>query len=94
MPEIHLKEPGFTYSDLRHDKAYGSYKYLVNRTKSDRALKDKVFKITSNPKYYGHEKELSSMVYKSFDKKSKGSGINSIWNQQSDEIHKAIIKKI
>ena len=57
MPKIQLKELGFTCSAFQHDKAYGSYKDLVNRTKSDRVLKDKVFKITSNPKYDGYERE-------------------------------------
>ena len=93
IPEIRLKETGFTYSAFQHDKAYGSCKDLVNRTKSDRVLKDKVFKIKNNPKYDGYERKLPLMVYKSFDKNSKGSGINSISNQQSNEIHKPIIKK-
>ena len=34
------------------------------------------------------------MVYKFFDKKSKGSGINNLSNQQLlDELHKPIIRK-
>ena len=35
------------------------------------------------------------MIYKFFDKKfSKGSGINSVSNQQlADELHKAIVRK-
>ena len=34
------------------------------------------------------------MVYKLFDKKSKGSGIKSMSNQQfADELHKQIIRK-
>ena len=34
------------------------------------------------------------MMYKFFDKKSKGSGIKSLPNQQlADELHKPIIKK-
>ena len=34
------------------------------------------------------------MVYKFFDKKSKGSGIKSMSNQQlADELHKPIIRK-
>ena len=43
-------------------------------------MKDKAFKIASDPKYNGYQRGLSSMVYKFFDKKSallksKGSGI-------------------
>ena len=83
MPEIHLKQPSFTYSPcgpftknkerigkfmqtgntsfiykneldkayFKHDRAYGKTKDLVKRTQSDKVLKDKAFKIASNPKY-------------------------------------------
>ena len=50
-------------------------KDLVKRTQSDKVLKDKKFKIASNPKYDGYQRGLASMVYKFFDKKSEGSGI-------------------
>ena len=36
---------------FQHDMAYGKSKDLVKRTQSDKALKDKAFKIASNPKY-------------------------------------------
>ena len=39
------------------------------RTQSDKVLKDKAFKIASNPKYDGYQRVLASMVYKFFDKK-------------------------
>ena len=40
------------------------------------------------------KEELASMVYKVFDKKSKGSGIKSMSNQQlSNKLHKPIIRK-
>ena len=55
--------------------AYGKSKDLVKRTQSDKFLRDKAFKIASNPKYDGYQRGLASMVYKFFDKKSKGSGI-------------------
>ena len=69
---------------------------MVNkRTQSDKVLRDKDFKIASNPKYDGYESGLASMVYRCFDRKSaKGSGINSISNQQfTEELHKPIIRK-
>ena len=110
MPEIHLRQPGFTYSasgkftknkqriqkfmqtgDLRnvyknkldtacfqHDMAYGKYKDLEKRTQSDKVLKDKAFAIANNPKYYGCQRGLASMVYTFFDKKSKGSGNKNV----------------
>ena len=102
MPEMHLKQPGFTYSAcgpftknkeriekfmqtgntdfiykneldkacFQHDMAYGKTKDLVKRTQSDKVLKDKAFKIASDPKYDGYQRGLTSMVYKFFDKKS------------------------
>ena len=75
-------------------KAYGKYKDLTKRTESDKVSKDKAFKISSNPKYDGYEKGLASMVYKFFDKKSAGSGIIFMSNQQLvNELHKPIIRK-
>ena len=82
MPEMHLKQPSFTYSAcgpftknkeriekfmqtgntnfiykneldkacFQNDMAYGKTKDLVNRTQSDKVLKDKAFKIASDQK--------------------------------------------
>ena len=56
--------------------------------------KDKAFAIASNPKYDGYQRGLASMVYKFFDKKSKGTRINSMPNQHlPKELHKPIIWK-
>ena len=54
---------------FQHDVACGKYKNLPKRTESDIVLRDKAFKIASNPKYNGCERGLASMVYKFFDKK-------------------------
>ena len=107
MPEMHLKQPGFTYSAcapftkskqriqkfmqtgdtnyvykneldiawFQHDMAYGKYTDLEKRTQSGKVLKDKALTIANNPKYGGYKRGLASMVYKFFDKKSKGAGI-------------------
>ena len=57
-------------------------------------MKDKAFKIASNPKYDGYERGLASVVYKCFDKKIKGIGNKSMSNQQlADELRKPIIRK-
>ena len=101
MPEMHLKQPGFTYSAcglftknkeriekfmqtrntdfinkneldqacFQHDMAYRKSKDLARRTQSDIVLRDKAFKIGSDPKY-GYQRGLASMVYKFFDKKN------------------------
>ena len=65
---------------FQHDMAYGKSKDLVKRTQSDKVLRDKAFKIASDPKCDGYQRGLSSMVYKFFDKKSKGSGITNEFN--------------
>ena len=102
MPEMHLKQPGFSYSAcgqftknkerikkfkergdtdytykneldktcFQHDMAYGDFKDLKRKTFSDKVLRDKVFKLASDPKYDGYERGLASMVYKCFEKKS------------------------
>ena len=71
----------------------------MKRTQSDIVLKNKAFKIASNPKYNGYERGLASMVYKFFNSKSKGPGFkknqgNFLQNSQlSNEFHKTIIRK-
>ena len=79
---------------FQHDMAYGKSKDLVKRTQSDKVLKDKAFKIASNPNYDGYQRGLPSMIYKFFDKKSKGSGIVNESNYQlPNGLHKPIIRK-
>ena len=74
--------------------AYGKSKDLVKRTQSDEVLKNKAFKIASNPKYDGYQRGLASTVYKFFDKKPSGSGIINETNYQlANELHQTIIRK-
>ena len=126
MPEMPLKQPGFTYSAcgpfrknkeriekfmktgnrkfiykneldkpcFQYDMAYGKSKDLVKRAQSDKLLRDKAFKIAIDSKYDGYQRGLAYMVYKFFDKKSKGSGITNESNYQlANELHKPIIRK-
>ena len=60
---------------FQHDMAYGKAKDLVRSTQSDKILRDKAFKIASDPKYDGYQRGLVSIFYKFFDKKSSGCGI-------------------
>ena len=127
MPEMHLKQPGSTYSacglftknkeriekfmktrntdfiykneldkaSFQHDMAYGKSKDLVKRAQSGKVLRYLAFKIASDPKYDGYQRGLVFMVYKFFDKKSKGSGITNESNYQlASELHKPIINKL
>ena len=107
MPEMHLKQPGFTYSVcgpftknkeriekfmetgnadfiykneldkacFQYNMTYGKSKDLAKRAQSGKVLRDKAFRIASDPKYGNYQRGLASMVYKFFDKKSGGSGI-------------------
>ena len=129
MLEMHLKQPGFTYSAggpftkhkeriqkfkeigdtsyiyknkldkacFQHDMAYRDFKDLKRRKASDKVLRDKTFIIAKNPKNDGYQRGLASMVYKSFDKKSKDSGVNievKHNEQLAKELHKTIIRKL
>ena len=81
---------------FQHDSAYADHKDLINRTKSDKGLRDKAYNIASNPEYDGYQRGLASMVYKFFDKKSMGSGVKKLKDSSSilaDELHKPVIKK-
>ena len=88
---------------FQHDMASGNFKDLARRTASDKILRNKTFNIAKNPKYNGYQRELASMVYRFFDKKSSGSGrplssasliANNKENiQLADELHKPIIRK-
>ena len=74
--------------------AYSKSKDLAKRTQSGKVLKDKTFKIASDPKYDGYQRGLASMVYKFVDKKSSGSDVATKPNYQlANEFHKQIIRK-
>ena len=125
MPEMHLKQPGFTYSAcgpftknkeriekfmqtgntdfiykneldkacFQHDMAYGKSKDLAKRTQSDKVLRDKAFKIASDPKYHGYQRGLASMIYKIFDRKSSESDVTNEPNYQlANELHKSLLE--
>ena len=45
---------------FQHDIPYGKSKDLAKRTQSDKVLKDKAFKIASDPKFDGYQRGLAS----------------------------------
>ena len=51
---------------VQHVMAYGKSKYLAKSTQSETLLRDKAFKIASDPKYDGYQRGLASMVYTFF----------------------------
>ena len=109
MPEMHLKQPGFTYSAcgpftkskeriekfketgytcyiyknelgkacFQHNMAYGGFKDLARGTASGKVLRDKALNIAKSPKYDGYQRGLASVIYKFFDKKSKGGDVSN-----------------
>ena len=80
---------------FQRDMVYGKSNDLIKRTQSDKILRNKSFKIASDPKYDGYQRGPASMVYKFFDKKSSGRGIANEPNYQlSNELHKPIIRKV
>ena len=64
--------PDFIYKNeldkacFQHDMAYGKLKDLIKGTQSDKVLRDKAFKIASDPNYDGYQRGLASMAYKFF----------------------------
>ena len=76
---------------FQHDMAYGRSKDLAKRTQSDKVLRDKAFKIASDPKYDGYQRGLASMVYKFFYKKSSRSCVDTEPNYQlANELHRSL----
>ena len=75
--------------------AYGDFKELTKRTAADKVLRDKAFKIAKDPKYDEYHRGLTSMVYIFFDKKTAGSSIESMPQNEklAEELHNPIIRK-
>ena len=94
MSAMHLKQPGFTYSACNP--------FIKNKERIEKFMQtgntDFVYRNELNKACFQHDmaydgcqRELASMVYKFFDKKSKGSGIANY--QLANELHKQIIRK-
>ena len=82
---------------FQHDSAYAKYKDRLNRKQSDIVLRNKALTIATDPRVNGYQRGLASMVYKFFNKRTKGSGINlqtiSLNNGVlAEELHMPIIK--
>ena len=81
-------------TNFQHDESYGDFKDLERRAASDKVLRNKAFNIAKNPKYDGYQREIASMVYKFFDKKSASDGVNVEvkHNELAKELHKPTIR--
>ena len=85
---------------FQHGMAYGDFKDLAKRTAFDKFLRDKAFNIAKNPKLDGYQRRLGSKFHRFFDKKVRGSGVNTDANKSAfnneelaEELHKPIIRK-
>ena len=66
--------------------------YYIYKNYLDQVLRNKAFKIASNPKYDGCQRRLVSIVFKFLDEKSSGRSVMS--NQElAVELYKPIIRK-
>ena len=74
-----------------HDAAYSDSTDLTKRIVADKILRDKAFNIAKDTKYDGYQRGLPYMVYKLFDKKSKGSDAKHVNIKLTP--HKPIIRK-
>ena len=50
--------------------ANGDFKDLTRRAPSDKLFRDKSFYIAENQKFHRYQRELASIFYKCFDKKT------------------------
>ena len=63
---------------FQHNMAYGDIKNLPRRTISDKLLRDKAFNIAKHTKYDEYQKNIVSIVYIFFDKKSANTSVGAI----------------
>ena len=77
---------------FQNDIAFGKSKDLSKRTQSDKVLRDKAFKITSDPKYGGYQRGQLQWFKIFFDKKSSGKVMlmNQIISSQMNFISKLL----
>ena len=66
---------------FQHGMVYRDFKDLTKRI--GKVLRYKAFNIAKDPKYVGYQKGLASMVYKFFDKKTEGFGVNTLENKSA-----------
>ena len=75
--------------------AYEDFKDLTRRTVSDIILRNKAINIAKNPKYDEYQRDLASIVYNFFDKKTSTGAIkneNMSNKELAKELHKPITK--
>ena len=69
------------------------FKDLTRRISPAKILRNKAFNIAKNPKHDGYQRELASILYKFFDKKTSGGGIKNE-NMSNKELAKVLLKPV
>ena len=96
----HVYKNGLEKACFTQDGTNSGGEDLAKRTFSDKIFKNSAYEIAINPKYDGFERQLASMVYKFFDKKTgseekvtnkAGATVNEDLGQ---ELHKPVIKNL
>ena len=75
---------------------YRDFKTLAKITAFDKILHDKAFNIDKNSKYDSYQRDLSSMVFNFFNKKTSDKGYkneNTLNKELAEELYKPIIRK-
>ena len=101
MPEMHLREPRFTYSAYQ---PFARNTERIQKFKETRDIFIKTNQIKLNSKHDGYQRGLPSNVYKFFDRKTSSLWANksaggavkneNMSNQElAEELHKFIIRK-
>ena len=87
---------------FQHDMAYGKSKNLAKGLNQTKLLRDKAFKVASDPKYDGYLKEDQFQWFSSFLIKNLGGGVAALFPyksatkpnyQPANELHRQIIQK-
>ena len=68
---------------------YEDFKYLPQKTTSDKVLHDEAFGIAKNQQHDGYKRGIASVVYKFFDKKSAtdtGKGLTSNLDSENQQL--------
>ena len=91
---IHQKE--LDKACFVYDMTSGDFSDLNRRAFAYKVLQDKPLSIAKDPEYDGYQRRLASMVYKYFNTKTSGSGIESEnipYKDLVEELHKPITRK-
>ena len=71
---------------MAHDARYSDSENLARRTIPDKILSDRAYEIARKRKYDGHQRAVTTMIYKFFNEKAR-SGVN-VNKKEAEELPK------